>query len=91
MGRFSVFLGLVFLAVGPSPASDLPPLRYLSPTPSEIAGRVSFPKQAPEHSGSCEKLVFNPWNSLVDHQPLGNLNRARKFIYRASEQFRSTH
>jgi hypothetical protein len=31
----------------------------------------------------CENMSFTPWHSLPEHQPLGNLNRARRFIYEA--------
>jgi Dyp-type peroxidase family len=30
-----------------------------------------------------ETMSFNPWNALEAHRPLGNLNRARKLVYRA--------
>jgi hypothetical protein len=33
-------------------------------------------------------LVFDPWNSLAEHQPLGGINRARKPIYPASSELR---
>jgi hypothetical protein len=39
----------------------------------------------------CEAVVFNPWFSLVDHQPLGNMNRARRRIYQAMAAFRQAH
>lgn len=35
-------------------------------------------------------MAFNPWNGLVAHQPLGNINRARKVVYPASAGFRLT-
>jgi hypothetical protein len=31
----------------------------------------------------CENMSFTPWHSLPEHQPLGNLNRARRYIYEA--------
>ena len=39
----------------------------------------------------CEAVAFNPWFSLVDHQPLGNMNRARRRIYQAMAAFREAH
>jgi len=36
----------------------------------------------------CEKLAFNPWHSLADHEPLGGINRARKAVYSASAKYR---
>jgi hypothetical protein len=38
---------------------------------------------------ACEQMSFNPWNTLPDHRPLGNFNRARREIYRAMAAFRS--
>lgn len=35
-----------------------------------------------------EHLSFTPWHSLPEHRPLGNINRARKEIYRAISKFR---
>ena len=29
----------------------------------------------------CESQSFNPWHSLVEHQPLGGINRLRKPVY----------
>ncbi len=37
---------------------------------------------------TCNELSFNPWNSAPEHQPLGNMNRSRKFAYEASQQMR---
>ena len=44
-----------------------------------------------ETMSRCETVVFNPWFSLVDHQPLGNMNRARRRIYQAMAAFRQAH
>jgi hypothetical protein len=37
---------------------------------------------------SCEKLVFTPWHSLADHQPVGGINRLRQGVYRNSATHR---
>ncbi len=37
-----------------------------------------------------DSLAFAPWHALAAHQPLGNLNRARRVVMAASRQFRST-
>ncbi len=34
-------------------------------------------------------LGFSPWNGVVEHWPLGSLNRIRKVVYEHSQQFRS--
>jgi hypothetical protein len=36
----------------------------------------------------AENAAFSPWNALAVHRPLGNLNRARFFAYRASSKLR---
>ncbi len=36
----------------------------------------------------CEHMVFNPWNSLPEHRPLGSVNRMRFAVYLASRQVR---
>lgn len=36
----------------------------------------------------CERLVFTPWHALVEHQPIGSINRLRKAVYQASAQHR---
>ncbi len=36
-----------------------------------------------------EEMRFSVWTGLVDHQPLGSINRARKDTYRHSAEFRA--
>ncbi|MDQ1194627.1 catalase family protein [Agrobacterium sp. SORGH_AS 787] len=36
-----------------------------------------------------EEMRFSVWTGLADHQPLGNINRARKETYRHSAEFRA--
>lgn len=36
----------------------------------------------------CEHLVFTPWHGLVEHRPLGGINRLRLGVYNASSQRR---
>jgi hypothetical protein len=43
---------------------------------------------SPAQMTFCENLSFTPWHCLPEHRPLGGLNRARKFAYEASSQFR---
>ncbi len=31
----------------------------------------------------CENLSFNPWHTLPEHKPLGNINRTRRVVYDA--------
>lgn len=36
----------------------------------------------------CESLTFSPWHGLVEHRPLGGINRLRRPVYEASSQRR---
>jgi len=42
-----------------------------------------------ERLAAAERIRFNPWNALVQHRPLGSLNRARFSAYRVSQQYRN--
>jgi len=42
-----------------------------------------------QHKAHCEALAFTPWHSLVEHQPIGSINRLRKPVYQASEKHRN--
>jgi catalase len=36
----------------------------------------------------CERMTFNPWQSLAAHEPIGGINRARKPVYSELGRFR---
>lgn len=36
-------------------------------------------------------LSFSPWHGIMEHQPLGSINRARKQAYAMSADFRASH
>lgn len=42
----------------------------------------------PTHLSMCENLVFTPWHALVEHQPIGSINRLRRAVYLASAEHR---
>ncbi|MGH8549202.1 MAG: RICIN domain-containing protein [Methylococcales bacterium] len=42
----------------------------------------------PARIAECERLVFTPWHGLVEHQPLGGINRLRLGVYAASSKYR---
>jgi len=53
--------------------------------------RIAIPKQsflAQNQLYDCVNLVFNPWNCLPEHRPLGSVNRMRLAVYLASRQAR---
>jgi hypothetical protein len=60
-------------------------------SPLVPVARIRIPRQridAPDRETACEQAAFNPWNALVEHRPLGSLNRARREIYPALARFR---
>ncbi len=53
--------------------------------------RINIPPQTfnyPEQDDFARKLTFNPWHTLPELRPLGNQNRARKYIYQATSRKR---
>jgi hypothetical protein len=52
--------------------------------------RIRIPRQqvTSPGTGPCEEVAFNPWHCLVDHRPLGGMNRARRAIYPALSTLR---
>ena len=60
-------------------------------SPYVPVAKIRIPRQPIDDGAgavACEKFAFNPWNCLTEHRPLGNLNRARRDIYRAMSTFR---
>lgn len=37
----------------------------------------------------CQTMAFNPWHSIEAHRPLGNQNRARRWVYDSSRHHRN--
>ena len=61
-----------------------------SETPSILMAKVTFDKQdLAKNDALCERITFHPWNTIAAHQPLGEVNRARLFVYHASSEERS--
>ncbi len=53
--------------------------------------RVHLPVQdldAPGRDAYAEGLRFNPWHALLEHRPLGGLNRTRAVVYHSMSQER---
>jgi hypothetical protein len=52
---------------------------------------IEIPQQDfthPEQDAFARNLTFNPWHTLPELRPLGNQNRARKYIYLATSRMR---
>ena len=62
-------------------------------SPYVRVAEVRIPRQAidgPGRDQACERTSFNPWHCLAEHRPLGAMNRARREIYQAMQQFRES-
>jgi hypothetical protein len=54
-------------------------------------GTITIPAQdfeTDERRALCESLTFTPWHGIVEHRPLGGINRLRLAVYEASTRFR---
>ena len=59
--------------------------------PFVTVATITIPPQdidLPERKALCEDLVFSPWNGLVEHRPIGGINRLRREVYLASSNLR---
>lgn len=62
--------------------------------PYVTVARLHIPQQdfadaaAQEFQDKVEASVFDPWGALAEHRPLGDVMRARKVVYYASEKTR---
>jgi hypothetical protein len=57
-----------------------------------VARLTLLPQPVDEESKLAEEIErasFDPWNALVEHRPLGDVMRARKVAYYASQQARA--
>jgi hypothetical protein len=55
--------------------------------------KVVMPPQAIEDgaTAACDALAFTPWHSIPAHKPMGHINRARRYVYEASQSLRRAH
>jgi hypothetical protein len=62
----------------------------LSPymTVARLSADAQQAYSAPRRIFVDEHLTFSPWHGLLAHQPLGNINRARRLAYRTAAAFR---
>ena len=73
------------------PIEDATVLWKESESPFLPVAKITIVKQVfdtPEQQQFCENLSFSPWNALEAHKPIGALNRARKWVYEASSNYR---
>ena len=61
-------------------------------SPYHRVGIIRVPRQQiddAERARQGEQVAFNPWHCLPAHTPIGEMNRARREIYRAMADFRN--
>ena len=61
-------------------------------SPYVTVARITLPVQQVTNDqalSNCEQMLFNPWNALPEHQPLGGINRVRKSVYSEIGKFRT--
>ncbi|MDP3355558.1 MAG: catalase [Polaromonas sp.] len=60
------------------------------PTSYTTVALLTLPQQAASQAllAQAEAAVFDPWQALVQHRPLGDVQRARKVVYFQSQQGR---
>ncbi|MBA3314908.1 MAG: catalase family protein [Planctomycetaceae bacterium] len=59
--------------------------------PFVTVARIVIPPQdfnTDERKRQCENLFFTPWQGVVEHQPIGGINRLKLGVYEASSAFR---
>ena len=67
------------------------------PSPYTTVARLTLPKQdtdSPQNQAlakQVESSIFDPWQALAAHRPLGDVMRARKAVYFVSQQARGAH
>lgn len=65
------------------------------PSPYSTVARLTLPRQDSTSSeamqllGQVEASVFDPWQALAAHRPLGDVQRARKVVYFESQKGRN--
>jgi hypothetical protein len=60
--------------------------------PFVTVARVVMPPQTvpsdPASVAACDALAYTPWHAIPAHKPMGHINRARRYVYEASQQAR---
>ena len=54
-------------------------------------GKIVIPPQNivdPRRDALCTSFSYSPWHGIPAHQPMGHINRARRFVYASSRAFR---
>ena len=85
------------LQLQPYVSEALTPIENASvnwPTPYTTVARLNLPRQdtrsarGQELAAEAEAGVFDPWQAMAEHRPLGDVQRARKVVYFESQKGR---
>jgi hypothetical protein len=85
------------LQLQPFVSEDLTPIEDSTeawPSPWTTVARLTLPKQDTQSdqgqalNKAAEEGVFDPWQALAAHRPLGDIQRARKVVYFESQKGR---
>ena len=61
-------------------------------SPFQTVATITIENQefdTPESLASCERSSFNPWQSLVEHEPVGRMNEVRRLVYEHAAKLRN--
>ncbi|MBL4940830.1 MAG: catalase family protein [Colwellia sp.] len=73
------------------PIEDTRVLWKTSDSPFITVARINIAQQNfdnEEQNAFCENLSFTPWHTVAELEPVGGLNRLRKFVYTEISRFR---
>jgi hypothetical protein len=61
-----------------------------SDSPILPVAKIVMPPQVvePSATAACDALAFTPWHAIPAHKPMGHINRARRYVYEASQTLR---
>ena len=74
-----------------TPVEDTKVVWHESVSVPERVGTLTIPRQdlmCAERAAFCENLSFSPWHGLLEHKPLGAINRVRRRVYLAISKYR---
>jgi catalase len=60
-------------------------------SPPVPVGRIDIQSQTiddEKRETFCTQMSYSPWHAIASHQPMGHINRARKYVYSASRDKR---
>jgi catalase len=73
-----------------TPIEDASKVWEEADSPILPVARIVMPPQSVEDgaTAACDALAFTPWHAIPAHKPMGHINRARRYVYEASQSLR---